>query len=197
EGSFSTIGEIDIADEQGRLSPGMFVTVDILHGQSERATLVPASALWEDPGSGVRGVYVVDGTGLREPAAAAAAAEAGTPAETGEVPEKPRGVQFRPVEVLAEGRATAGITGLREGEWVVVVGQQLLARDGEAAARVRPTSWERVLQLQGLQREDLLQSFLDKQQEWARTRGAEPPGNDEFIGRAGGAAPARPGAGGN
>lgn len=168
-GSFSTVGEIDVLDPQRRLSPGMFVTVDILYGQSERATLVPASALWEDPRTGARGVYVVEGAGLAEGAAAA-------------IPEKPRGVKFRPVEVLAEGRATAGVTGVREGEWVVVVGQQLLSQDGEAAARVRPTTWDRVLELQGLQREDLLQSFLDKQQRWARARGAEPPGNEEFLG---------------
>jgi HlyD family secretion protein len=180
EGSFSTIGEIDVANQQGRLSPGMFVTVDILYGQSERATLVPASALWEDPRTGARGVYVVDGAGLVEAAAAA-------------IPEKPRGVRFRPVEVVAEGRATAGITGVREGEWVVVVGQQLLARDGEAAARVRPTTWDRVLELQGLQREDLLQSFLDKQQRLARARGAEPPGSEEFLGHG---QPGGPGAGG-
>lgn len=168
-GSFSTIGEIDVPNQQGRLSPGMFVTVDILYGQSQRATLVPASALWEDPRTGAQGVYVVDGAGLVEAAAA-------------EIPDQPRGVKFRPVEVLAEGRATAGITGVREGEWVVVVGQQLLARDGEATARVRPTTWNRVLELQGLQREDLLQSFLDKQQRWAKARGAEPPSQEEFLG---------------
>jgi HlyD family secretion protein len=191
EGSFSTVGEIDVAnrpDPQGRrLNPGMFVTVDINYGQSERATLVPASALWEDPGTGTRGVFVVDGAGLVEAATTAAPAD---------VPETPRGVRFQPVQVLAEGRATAGITGVRQGEWVVVVGQQLLARqgrDGKATARVRPTSWDRVLALQGLQREDLLQSFLDKQQRWARTRGAEPPGNEEFLGQGG----AESGAGGS
>jgi RND family efflux transporter MFP subunit len=184
EGSFSTVGEIDVANQQGRLSPGMFVTVDILYGQSERATLVPASALWEDPRTGVQGVFVVDGTGLAEAAATT----------TSDVPETPRGVRFQPVEVLAEGRATAGVTGVREGQWVVVVGQQLLARDGEATARVRPTTWDRVLGLQGLQREDLLQSFLDKQQRWAREHGAQPPGNEEFLGQGGGAGP---GAGGS
>ncbi|HYO12781.1 MAG TPA: efflux RND transporter periplasmic adaptor subunit [Thermoanaerobaculia bacterium] len=171
ESSFSTTGEIDVANHQGRMRPGMFVTVDVLYGQSEQATLVPASALWEDPRTGVQGVFVVDGQGLAEPATAG-----------GEIPQEPRKVELRPVEVLAEGRATVGVRGVQPGEWVVIVGQHLLARDGETTARVRPTRWERVLELQGLQREDLLQSFLDTQQEWARTRGAEPPTSEEFLG---------------
>jgi RND family efflux transporter MFP subunit len=174
EGSFSTVGEIDVHGTPGgnRLRPGMFVTVDVLYGESEQATLVPASALWEDPRTGVQGVFVVDSAGLKEGAGA-------------KVPEAARGVAFRRVEVLAEGRAMAGVRGVEPGQWVVVVGQQLLAGlagEEDATARVRPTTWERVLQLQGLQREDLLQSFLDKQQEWARTRGAEPPSSEEFLG---------------
>lgn len=176
ENSFSTTGEIDFDNAEGRLRPGMFVTVDVLYGQSEQATLVPSSALWEDPRSGVQGIFVVEGSGLAE------AAPRVEPLETpGKIPEQTRAVQFRPVEVLAEGRATAGVEGVRPGEWVVIVGQHLLARDDETRARVRPTSWDRVLELQGLQREDLLQQFLDKQQDWARRRGAEPPANEEFL----------------
>lgn len=168
--SFSTVGEIDVAnplDEgEGRLHPGMFVTVDILYGQSSEATLVPASALWEDPRTGLRGVYV-----LKSP-----------PARS---PEAMTGVRLQNVEVLAEGRGLVGVREVREGEWVVTVGQHLLAEDRAESARVRPITWERVLELQGLQREDLLQSFLDKQQRWARERGAEPPTKEEFLGQAG------------
>ena len=171
ENSFSTLGEIKVTGVQGRLRPGMFVTVDILYGQSQQATLVPATALWEDPRTGVRGVFVVEPTGLT-----AAGDAAG-------IPQRPRGVVFRPVQVLADGRSTVGIRGVQAGEWVVTVGQHLLARDGETSARVRPTTWESVMNLQELQREDLLQSFLDRQQEWARTRGAEPPTNEEFLRR--------------
>ncbi|MEL7061565.1 MAG: efflux RND transporter periplasmic adaptor subunit, partial [Acidobacteriota bacterium] len=58
-GSFSTTGEIDLGDAGARLRPGTFVTVDILYGESERATLVPISALWEDPRTGMLGLYVV------------------------------------------------------------------------------------------------------------------------------------------
>jgi RND family efflux transporter MFP subunit len=175
ESSFSTVGEIEVHNPGGRLRPGMFVTADILYGQSRQATLVPASALWEDPRTGARGVFVVESAGLAEPGRDGA-----------EIPPRPRSVAFRSVEVLADGRGTVGVGGVRPGEWVVTVGQHLLARDGGKAARVRPTTWDRVLELQELQREDLLQSFLDRQQEWARTRGAEPPTNEEFLRRQGG-----------
>jgi RND family efflux transporter MFP subunit len=166
-GSFSTVGEVDVANPDGRLQPGMFVTVDVLYGESERATLVPASALWEDPRSGVVGVYVVDMAGA-------------VPAST-ELSDEERGVEFRPVDVLAEGAATVGLRGVEQDEWVVTVGQHLLHGQDAQSARVRPTSWERVLELQGLQREDVLRGFLDKQQRLARRRGAEPPTNREFL----------------
>jgi multidrug efflux pump subunit AcrA (membrane-fusion protein) len=182
--SFSTLGEIEV-EEGGHeaLRPGMFVTVEVHYGESREATLVPASALWEDPRTGVRGVFVVT-----ETAGLAPSTPANPPAKAtvDEVPQEPRSVKFRPVEVLADGRATVGVGGLEEGDWVVTVGQHLLARDGDTTARVRATTWDRVLELQDLQREDLLQSFLDRQQEWARTRGAEPPTNEEFLRRQGG-----------
>ncbi|HMB54623.1 MAG TPA: efflux RND transporter periplasmic adaptor subunit [Thermoanaerobaculia bacterium] len=178
EGSFSTVGEIDIANTGGRLMPGAFVHVDVLYGESDEATLVPTSALWDDPGSGVRGVWVVGG----------GAAESGSLDAGSGLSEQAFAVAFRPVEVLAEGRGSAGVRGVEEGEWVVTVGQHLLGEEGgdaPAEARVRPTTWARVEELQGLQREDLLRGFLDKQQRIARERGAVPPSNEEFLGRAG------------
>ncbi|UCF67739.1 MAG: efflux RND transporter periplasmic adaptor subunit, partial [Acidobacteriota bacterium] len=60
EESFTTVGEIDVVNRGGGLRPGMFVSVTILYGASERATLVPASAVWEDPRTGERGVFVVE-----------------------------------------------------------------------------------------------------------------------------------------
>ncbi|NJL29280.1 MAG: hypothetical protein HC897_16050, partial [Thermoanaerobaculia bacterium] len=66
-------------------------------------------------------------------------------------------------------------------EWVVSVGQHLLAADESATARVRPTTWERVLELQGLQREDLLRGFLEKQKRMAKTLGATLPSNEEYL----------------
>jgi len=169
--SFSTVGEIDVANDGGQLRPGMFVTVDVLYGQSAEATLVPSSAIWEDPRTGIRGIYVT-----------AAPATGSSPTE---ISAEPRPVQLRPVEVIAEGRAQVGIRGVQPGEWVVVVGQNLLSGNPGATARVRPTTWDRVLRLQGLQREDLLEAYMDKQQRLARERGTEPPSSAEFLKGAG------------
>jgi hypothetical protein len=85
----------------------------------------------------------------------------------------------------------AGVRGVAEGEWVVVVGQHLLARDGSTRARVRPARWERVLELQRRQREDLLEAYLSKQREIAATGSVEPPTSEEFLGgsRESGASP--------
>lgn len=164
EDSFSTLGEVDLDNQDGRLRPGMFVSVDVLYGESEQATLVPASAVWEDPQTGERGIYVVPGGGVDKASL-----------------DEAREVTLRAVEVLAEGPGTVGIRGVEPGEWVVVVGQHLLARDDAETARVRPTTWEKVLDLQDLQREDLLEGFLERQREYARSRGAEPPSNDEYL----------------
>lgn len=169
--SFSTTAEIDVPGASSGLRPGMFVTVRVLYGASDRATLVPASALWEDPQTGDWTVFVVEeSAGLSEPAD-----------HGGEIPEQRRRVVMRPVEVLAEGRGTAGVRGVEEGEWVVTLGQHLLqqtleAVGGEATeARVRATTWTHVLALAGLQREDLLDQFLAKQRVVARSLGATLP----------------------
>jgi HlyD family secretion protein len=167
-GSFSTTGEIDLPRGHAeRLPPGLFVAVDLLYGESAPATLVPASALHEDPRTGVRGVYVLDLGGAKLTAGEA-------------LGERAFPARLKPVEVIGEGRQTTGVGGLEAGEWVVTVGQHLLAADGSVAARVRPVSWERVLGLQALQREDLLRAFLAEQRKVARERGAVPPDNREF-----------------
>jgi RND family efflux transporter MFP subunit len=170
-GSFSTVGEIDLQGPTRGLLPGMFVTVDVLYGESERATLVPLAAVWEDPESGVRGVWTVD-------LPPAADEDELRPAE---LSTDAHPVAFRAVEVLAEGGGTAGVSGIVPGTWVVTVGQHLLAEHEAATARVRPIAWQRVMALQGLQREDLLQGFLDEQQRQARLRGAAPPSNEEYL----------------
>jgi RND family efflux transporter MFP subunit len=163
-GSFSTTGEIDVDNRAGRLLPGMFVTVDVATGSSQPATLVPVSALWEDPQTGLVGVYVVDRG--RAPAGAAG----------------PFPVALQPVAIRAEGRATVGVEGVEPGAWVVVVGQHLLATASTPQARVRVTDWDRVMQLQARQHEDLLTAFLEKQQRLARTLGAAPPATDQVLG---------------
>ena len=183
QGSFSTLGEIDLDNAGGRLRPGMFVTVDIIYGQSEQATLVPTTALWEDPQADRRGLFIVDLPRDRAP-------HLSDPA-TSEQSPTPRSVVFREVQVVAEGRGVAGVRGVEEGEWVVAVGQHLLSIGDPSTARVRLTSWDRVLELQGLQREDLLRDFLAEQQRWAKERGSRPPSNEEFVRGGSGAAAAR------
>jgi RND family efflux transporter MFP subunit len=181
EGSFSTVGEIDIANDAGTLRPGMFVSVDVRYGESERAPLVPASALWEDPQSGEAFLFVVS----------PGAEEAVVLAQSGELSADGVPVERRPGEIIARGRASVAVRGVAHGEWVVTVGQHLLAAEGVDQARVRLTTWERVMELQSLQREDLLASFLDKQRRVARERGAMPPSNQDYVGGATAAAPSR------
>lgn len=153
--SYTAEVEIDLPNPDGVLLAGMFVTVDVHHGETAPTTLVPSSALFTHPTSGDRGVYVVPSDAI-PPGAADGAAWPDT------VP-----VAFRRVEVAGEGRGRAGVDGVAEGEWVVVVGQHLLAEQGGAGpprARPRAMTWARILELQQLQRDDLLRSFMDRQQ---------------------------------
>lgn len=179
--SFTTVGEIDIANPGGRLLPGMFVTVDLLFGESQIATLVPTSAtIWEEGAGGQRGIFVIDD--------ASGLTEAGE--KVAEIVPEPRGVTFQPVEILAESRGVAGVEGVEAGQWVVTLGQHLLqdrsSQPGSSAAgplmaRVRPTSWERVLELQRLQRQDLLTGFMSKQQRLARELGPQIPESEDVV----------------
>ena len=159
--SFSTTGEIELANP-GRLRPGMFVTVDILHGESAESTLVPASALWEDPRTGNVGVYVV---------------KAAPPGDG--LSEDPVTAELRAVEVRGEEGGAAAVAGVTAGEWVITVGQHLVAASGDSRVRARRTTWERVAALQDLEEEDLLRGFMEKQRRVARTLGAAPPTSDE------------------
>jgi RND family efflux transporter MFP subunit len=175
--SFSTTAEIDIIGARSGLRPGMFVSVRVLYGASERATLVPASALWEDPLTGDWTVFVIeDSAGLGEAVASG-----------GEIPETPRKVGRRAVRRIAEGRGRVAVDGVAEGEWVVILGQHLLQESFDAlgdqalAARVRPIPWAHVLELESLQREDLLERFLAKQRLVARNFGAELPESPAVV----------------
>jgi hypothetical protein len=56
-----------------------------------------------------------------------------------------------------------------------VVGQHLLSAqsgEGPPQGRVRRIAWDRILELQRLQRDDLLRDFMDRQQRLARQRAA-------------------------
>jgi RND family efflux transporter MFP subunit len=166
--SYSAEVEIDVPNQDGRLVSGMFVTADIFYGESEQATLVPTSALYDHPTSGERGVFVASTAPL---AAGPASGNAGRDAKAA-ADRQPRviAMPFKPVTLVAEGPATVGVRGLQPGEWVVVVGQHLLAAQvGEAPpqGRARAIAWDRILELQRLQRDDLLREFMEKQQRLA------------------------------
>lgn len=150
----STEGEIDVENDNNILRPGMFVPVDILYGESQQATLIPTSALYSDPNTGNAGVYVA--TSLGSEIQPAEQVDADNPPALTEATE----VQFREVDVIAEGRMEVAVDGVEPGDWVVIVGQDLLS-EGRNQARVRTSSWERILAMQGMQRQDLLQRVLD------------------------------------
>ena len=164
EDSFSTVAEIDVDNSSGRLRPGMFVTVDVLYGETEEATLVPSSALWEDPQDGERRIFVVPGDG------------------TGATEDTPQPVEIRQgIEVLAEGRGTVGVRGVEAGERVVTIGQHLISQEDDATVRVRDAEWQQVQDLQSLQREDLLANHMAKQRRLAQEIGAQPPSNADYM----------------
>ena len=153
----STDAEIDLPNPDHQLNPGMFVTVDVYYGESEQATLVPLSALYENPGTGVTGIYVTNDSLSGE----------AVDVQGGEDPisfTAPAVFEFVPVNVIARGRTVAGITGVEPGKWIITLGQDLLGgKPGEA--RVRKVDWKWVERLQHLQREDLLEEFMKRQQE--------------------------------
>ncbi len=165
-GSYSAEAEIDVNNERGLLRPGMFVAVDVLYGESEQATVLPSSVLYEDPNTGVQGVFVApslrDETPLQEPASYD---EDDAPPFT-----EPTPMIFREIEVLARGRGLVGVAGIQAGDWVVTVGQNLLSGTGQerVSARARPVTWDRIMMLQELQDQDLLRQFMEKQQRLAR-----------------------------
>ena len=154
-GSFSTEALIDLPNPLGLLHSGMFVDVDILYGESEPSTLVPVSALHEDPRSRSFGVYVVtDEDG--EPLDVAAARRSETKRDTSQI-------SYRRVSITARGRESVGVADLEPGVWVVALGHDLLGRmepGRTRTARVRPIEWKKLVHLQSLQSHDVLAQFL-------------------------------------
>lgn len=152
----STEGEIDVKNQNNLLRPGMFVPVDIMYGESRQATLIPTSALYNDPTTGEDGVFIATSLGSEIEPAEHDNSDDSLPPLT-EATE----VQFRQVEVIAEGRMEVAVGDVEPGAWVVTVGQDLLSQ-GRGQARVRTSTWERILAMQGLQRQDLLQQILNR-----------------------------------
>lgn len=154
-GNFSTEGEIDINNTGRVLMPGMFVTVDVLYGESEQATIIPLSAIHRKPQTGVTGVYVAPSFGIES--------ELMEQPEDGETANlsNPTDVEFVPIRVIAQGREAAGVTGIRSGQWVVTVGHNLLERDNSGQARIRPSTWNNIMEMQQLRPQDLLDDIMN------------------------------------
>jgi HlyD family secretion protein len=175
EGSFTTEARIDLANPGGILSPGMYVDVDVFYGETEEATLVPNSALYEDPRTGRFGVFVASELSPVPPADGEILLDL-EPERSGPGPgiSDPTTLVFREVDVLARGREAAGVSGIREGEWVVVVGHDLIDSDldAEVQARIRGREWDHIVGLQSLQQHDVLRRFMEKQQEVGRLQQA-------------------------
>lgn len=158
EGSFSTQAEIDVPNSEGDLLPGMFVTVDIMYGESEQATLVPISAIYRHPRTGIEGIYTAPGFGSEmEPV---------TEVDSGDPPplSEPTELEFKPVQVIAKGRESAGVVGVNSGDWILTVGQSLMVGRQENVARIRAVTWDRILSMQRAQPQDLLRQVLEEQE---------------------------------
>ncbi len=159
----TTSAEIDVEEHGALLRPGMFVSVDVLYGESEVATLVPNNAIYTDAREGREGVW------LARVAEAHAPLEPGTNvAPRGDLdPAGPVDVEFVAVEVVARGRLAAAVEGIEPDQWVVTVGHELLSRNDTGKAVIQPTPWEHIMRLQQLQTRDLLDLIKSKQEDSA------------------------------
>ncbi len=163
-GTLRTQGYINVENPDGLMRSGMFVTVDVLYGQTEQAVLIPNGALYRNPRTGEEGVYVVDASGVDLTSSI-------NSLEGAPVLSPPLPVRFVPVEVIAGGRMASGVVGIEEGDWVVSVGQNLLSSGNVNQARVRVMDWDRMLQLQRMQSRDLF-DVIDNRSRQAQSTGS-------------------------
>ncbi len=147
----STVGEIEAENIRGYMNPGMFVTVDVFYGESEKATLIPLSALYENPVTGTTGVYVCREALNVEPK--------GLSVNGNIVLSDPVPFDFVPAEIVAKGRLEAGVKGIEPGSWIVTLGQNLIGGDS-GTARVNAVNRDWVEHLQKLQTHNLLESVM-------------------------------------
>lgn len=141
---------IEMDNANNLLRPGMFVTVDILYGESDRAVLIPNSALYHHPRTGLEGVYVMS---QPDDASARDLQEEG---EGIGIIAAPQPVRFVSVDVIASGRMATAVNGVNEGDWVITVGQNLL-EGGIEEARPRLLPWNYMMELQEMQNEDMFE----------------------------------------
>ncbi len=155
-GSFSTEAEIDIENTRDLLMPGMFVTVDVMYGESEQATIIPLSSIYRHPRTGETGVYVAQDFGAEAEPIEQVDSENPPPLS------EPTTVEFVSIDVVAKGRESAGVVGINSGDWVVTVGQNLLINNEAGTARIRATSWNRIMDIQNLKPRDLLREIMNE-----------------------------------
>lgn len=154
--SFSTEAEIDIENTRNLLMPGMFVTVDVMYGESEQATIIPLSAIYRHPRTGETGVYVAPEFGAETDPVEQVDSANPPPLSS------PTMVEFVGIDIVAQGRETAGVVGIQSGDWIVTVGQNLLINNEAGTARIRATSWNRIIEMQQMQPKDLLRDIMNE-----------------------------------
>ena len=142
---------VEMQNEHNLLRPGMFVTVDVLYGQTAESVVVPNSALYRHPRTGIEGVYVVS----QQATVTGQDVQQQDPEGLGIV-SPPQPVAFVPVQIIASGRMAAAVRGINENDMVVTVGQNLL-QGGADQVRVRLLPWNHMMDLQEMQSEDMLE----------------------------------------
>ncbi|MCC5908810.1 MAG: efflux RND transporter periplasmic adaptor subunit [Balneolaceae bacterium] len=153
----SAIAELEVLENERVLRPGMFVSVDIVYGESEQAVLVPKTALYDHPIEGETGIYLADmETSQLE------FDDVQVPEEQLEEEDEltatadPVDITFVPVQIIAESGGMAGVLGLNiENGWVVTVGQNQIAEWESEQAHIRTVDLEYILELQNLQTRDM------------------------------------------
>lgn len=154
--SFSTEAEIDVENIRDILLPGMFVTVDIMYGESEQATIIPLTAIYRHPRTGETGVYIAPDFGTETDPVEQVDNSNPPPLS------QPTMVEFVGIDVVAQGRETAGVVGIQGGDWIVTVGQNLLINNESGTAKIRATSWNRIMRMQQMRPQDLLRDIMNE-----------------------------------
>ncbi len=161
--SHTTVAEIEVENDTVDLRPGMFVSGNIHFGDTDLATLVPKTALYENPVEGETGVYTADVVTGEMNISEDGSMDSEDAEEGAFVTEVPVDVNFTPVEIIAEGNGMAGIRGIDDSkEWVITVGQSQLAERQSEEAFVHVVDMEHVMQMQDAQDRDLEQRIFEE-----------------------------------
>jgi len=154
----TTTAEIEVARPTEVLRPGMFVSVNVLYGETELAPVIPNSAIYRNPRDGRTGVYA---------ASLESAAPDSEPTDVSGGPLQPIGpvpIRFVPVEIIARGRLSTAVRGVEPGDWVVTIGHHLLEGNESGQALIQPTPWDHIIRLQQMQTRDLLDLIRRRQE---------------------------------